>query len=60
MHTLASWVDITYASVGQGARALRDEDLRDVCDRGVADMTRHLRWMRGRINQAAAQALVLG
>ncbi len=60
LHTLASWVNIAWSIAGQAARALRDEDLRDVADRGATDTLRHLRWLRGRINQAAAQALVLG
>lgn len=60
LYTFVAWVDMAWSIVGQGARALRDTDLRDLAERGLDDTTRHLRWIRGRINQAAAQTLVLG
>ena len=59
LHTLGAWLEVAWAIAGQSARALRDDDLRELADRGVEDAERCRRWLRGRIDQAAPQTMLL-
>jgi hypothetical protein len=51
--------DICWTVVGQAAQGLRDNELWQVVDQGAAETQIQLAWLRGRMKQAAPQALVV-
>jgi hypothetical protein len=58
LYLLASLVDITWTLVKQAGQALRDTELLDVVAACDQQTSVQLRWLRGRMKQAAPQALV--
>ena len=59
LHTLATFVHVTWTVVDQAAKALRDKDLQAVVDRCDGQTTTQIRWLQTRIKEAAPQALIV-
>jgi hypothetical protein len=59
LYLMAAECDVCWALVGQAAQGLRDEELRHAVERAAADTGVQLAWLRGRMKQAAPQALVV-
>jgi hypothetical protein len=56
---MAAECDVCWILVGQAAQGLRDEELSKVVDAGAAETEIQMLWLRGRMKQAAPQALVV-
>jgi hypothetical protein len=59
LYLMAAECDICWTVVGQAAAGARDTDLLDTVSGGEKRAAGHLRWLRGRMKQAAPQALVV-
>ena len=59
LYLMAAECDVCWTLVGQAAKALRDDDLSQVVEEGAAETSIQLLWLRGRMKQAAPQALVV-
>jgi len=59
LYLMAAECDICWTVVGQAAYGARDRDLIDVVNQCESETTIQLKWVRTRIRQAAAQALVV-
>ena len=59
LYLMAAECDVCWTLVGQAAQGLRDDELRQVVDQGAEETTIQLLWLRGRMKQAAPQALVV-
>lgn len=59
LYQLASFVDITWAMVGQAADGGRDHTLLDTVSRCHPDTTAQLAWLRTRMQAAAPQTLLV-
>jgi ferredoxin-nitrate reductase len=59
VYLMAAECDICWTLVGQAAQGLRDERLVDVVSAGAAETEIQMMWLRGRMKQAAPQALVV-
>ena len=59
LYLMAAECDVCWTLVGQAAQGLRDEELRRAVVRAAADTAVQLTWLRGRMKQAAPQALVV-
>jgi hypothetical protein len=59
LYLLATSCDITWALVGQAARAARDADLRDAVAACDSETARTLQWLKTYLRTAAPQALVV-
>jgi hypothetical protein len=59
LYLMAAECDICWTLVGQAAQGLRDNELWQVVDQGAAETQIQLAWLRGRMKQAAPQALVV-
>ncbi|MBM2615680.1 hypothetical protein JIG36_08955 [Actinoplanes sp. LDG1-06] len=60
LYLMAAECDVAWALVGQAAQGLRDEALSEVVSAGAAETSIQLLWLRGRMKQAAPQALIVG
>lgn len=59
LYLMAAECDICWTLVGQAAQGLRDEELFNVVSAGAAETETQMTWLRGRMKQAAPQALVV-
>jgi hypothetical protein len=59
LYLMTAECDICWTVVGQAAQGLRDNELWQVVDQGAAETQIQLAWLRGRMKQAAPQALVV-
>ena len=59
LYLMAAECDICWTIVGQAAYGARDHDLLDVVNSCDGDTAIQLKWLRGRMKQAAPQALVV-
>ncbi|MBL7258438.1 hypothetical protein [Paractinoplanes lichenicola] len=59
LYLMTAECDICWTLVGQAAQGLRDTGLADVVSEGAEETTIQLAWLRGRMKQAAPQALVV-
>jgi hypothetical protein len=59
LYLMTAECDICWTLVGQAAQGLRDDDLEKVVEAGAAETSLQLLWLRGRMKQAAPQALVV-
>jgi hypothetical protein len=59
LYLLAAECDISWTIVGQAAQGVRDEDLLSVVQGCEGETAIQLKWLRGRMKQAAPQALVV-
>jgi hypothetical protein len=59
LYLMAAECDLGWTVVGQAAQALRDGDLARLAADGGAETATRLAWLRGRLKQAAPQALVV-
>lgn len=59
LYLMAAECDISWTVVGQAAQGVRDEKLLDVVQRCEGETAIQLTWLRGRMKQAAPQALVV-
>jgi hypothetical protein len=59
VHMLATFVKETWTMIGQAARALRDEELRELVESCSTQTETQLGWLETRMKQAAPQALVV-
>jgi hypothetical protein len=59
LYLMAAECDICWTLVGQAAQGLRDDDLSKVVSAGAAETEIQMIWLRGRMKQAATQALVV-
>jgi hypothetical protein len=58
-YLMASEVDISWTLVGQAAQGARDQALFEIVTACEKETTTQLRWLRGRMKQAAPQALLV-
>ncbi|MEU4220269.1 hypothetical protein [Actinoplanes sp. NPDC026623] len=56
---MAAECDVCWVLVGQAAQGLRDRELSTVVGAGAAETEIQMAWLRGRMKQAAPQALVV-
>jgi hypothetical protein len=59
LYLMATGCDICWTLVGQAARGVRDEELRQVVESCEGETAVQLKWLRTRMKQAAPQALVV-
>ncbi|MGK5684224.1 hypothetical protein [Actinoplanes sp. URMC 104] len=59
LYLMAAECDLCWTLVGQAAQGLRDRELAEVVEQGEAETAIQLLWLRGRMKQAAPQALVV-
>lgn len=59
LRTLACFVEACWATLWQGAAELRDEALRDVCERCGGETRRQIDWLDTKIRHAAPQPLTV-
>ena len=59
LYLMAAECDICWTLVGQAAQGLRDNELFKVVNEGAAETGIQMTWLRGRMKQAAPQALVV-
>lgn len=59
LRALAGFVQSCWVALGQGAAELRDDELRQVCERCTGDTQRHIDWLDTKIRHAAPQALTV-
>lgn len=59
LYLMTCEAEITWTVVAQAAQGARDEDLLEVVHRCEGETAVQLKWLRGRIKQAAPQALVV-
>jgi hypothetical protein len=57
---LATFVQSSWTVVQQGARAMKDEELKAVCQLALGHNEQQCRWLRTHLKLAAPQALLLG
>ena len=57
--TLTAFVSSTWTVVAQGAKAMKDEPLKNVCEQALQHNEQQSRWLRTQIKNAAPQALLL-
>jgi hypothetical protein len=57
--TLVAFAGSGWTVVLQGAKAMKDEDLKGVCDESMKRNEQQARWLRTQIKNVAPQALVL-
>jgi hypothetical protein len=59
LYLMAAECDVCWTLVGQAAQGLRDDELSKVVSAGAAETEIQMTWLRGRMKQAAPQALVV-
>lgn len=59
LYLMATECDISWTMIGQAAQGARDLDLLDVVRQCEGETAIQLQWIRGRMKQAAPQALVV-
>jgi hypothetical protein len=58
-YLMAAECDVAWTLVGQAAQGLRDEELQAVVETCEGETTRQMKWLEGRLKEAAVQALVV-
>jgi hypothetical protein len=59
LYLMACECDITWTLVGQAAQGARDQELLDTVERCEGETATQIKWLRGRMKQAAPQVLVV-
>jgi hypothetical protein len=59
LYVMACEADITWTLVGQAAQGARDSELLETVERCEGETSTQIKWLRGRMKQAAPQVLVV-